>query len=58
MLGLEGIAVPLGLVLTLFSAGLCIFYGIWNWNKEADEEESSLSRQSGGMESQKMEEVL
>ena len=35
MLGLEGIAVPLGFILTIFSTLLCIAYGIINWNKGA-----------------------
>lgn len=33
MLGLEGIAVPLGFILTVLSAILCIVYGLMNWNK-------------------------
>lgn len=33
MLGLEGIAVPLGFILTILSALLCIIYGLLNWNK-------------------------
>jgi len=33
MLGLDGIAVPLGFILTILSAVLCIVYGIMNWNK-------------------------
>jgi hypothetical protein len=33
MLGLQGWAVPLGFLLTLFSAILCVIYGILNWNK-------------------------
>lgn len=33
MLGLEGIAVPLGFVLTILSTILCIIYGLLNWNK-------------------------
>lgn len=33
MLGLEGIAVPLGFILTILSAVLCIVYGLVNWNK-------------------------
>lgn len=32
MLGLDGIAVPLGFILTIFSTLLCIVYGIRNWN--------------------------
>ncbi len=33
MLGLEGVAVPLGFILTILSTLLCVFYGIKNWNK-------------------------
>ncbi len=33
MLGLQGWAVPLGFLLTLLSAVLCVIYGIMNWNK-------------------------
>ncbi len=33
MLGLEGVAVPLGFILTILSTLLCIIYGILNWNK-------------------------
>lgn len=32
MLGLEGIAVPLGVILTILSTLLCIIYGVLNWN--------------------------
>lgn len=41
MLGLEGIAVPAGLLLTLLSTVLCAVYGIVNWNRgEAAEAEA------------------
>lgn len=33
MLGLEGVAVPLGFILTILSTLLCIVYGFLNWNK-------------------------
>ncbi len=33
MLGLEGIAVPFGFVLTILSTLLCVIYGVKNWNK-------------------------
>ncbi|MGL1931259.1 MAG: hypothetical protein OCC45_05810 [Desulfotalea sp.] len=33
MFGLEGVAVPLGFILTILSAILCIVYGVINWNK-------------------------
>jgi len=33
MLGLKGVMVPLGMVLTLLSTILCIVYGLRNWNK-------------------------
>ncbi len=32
MLGLEGVAVPLGFILTILSTLLCIVYGIMTWN--------------------------
>jgi hypothetical protein len=33
MFGLEGVAVPLGLVLTVLSMVLCTVYGVVNWNR-------------------------
>ena len=33
MLGLSGWAVPLGFILMILSALLCVVYGILNWNK-------------------------
>ena len=33
MLGLEGVAVPLGFILTILSTILCVIYGLLNWNK-------------------------
>jgi len=33
MLGLKGVMVPLGMVLTFLSTILCIVYGLRNWNK-------------------------
>jgi hypothetical protein len=34
MLGLQGFWVPLGYILTILSAILCVVYGIVMWNKE------------------------
>ncbi len=34
MLGLKGFWVPLGYILTILSAVLCLVYGIIMWNKE------------------------
>ena len=33
MIGLEGIAVPLGIIFTLLSTLLCVVYGVVNWNR-------------------------
>jgi len=33
MFGLQGWAVPLGFLLTILSAVLCVIYGVLNWNK-------------------------
>lgn len=45
MLGLEGIAVPLGFILTILSTVLCVVYGIINWNKGyVTEEELDMER--------------
>jgi hypothetical protein len=44
MLGLEGVAVPLGLVLTLLSALGCVVYGALNWNRGHCPEEARRKR--------------
>lgn len=46
MLGLEGVAVPLGFVLTLLSALACIVYGVCNWNRGHCPEEAPRRRRS------------
>ncbi len=33
MLGLEGVAVPLGFLLSIMSTVLCAVYGFVNWNR-------------------------
>ncbi len=46
MLGLEGVAVPAGLILTLLSAGVCIVYGLINWNRgDCTAEEAAQQRE-------------
>ncbi|MCP3927068.1 MAG: hypothetical protein GY714_31300 [Desulfobacterales bacterium] len=39
MLGLSGVAVPLGFILCILSTLLCVVYGIMNWNKGYIKEE-------------------
>ncbi|WP_265822332.1 symporter small accessory protein [Geovibrio ferrireducens] len=59
MLGLSGWAVPLGFILMLLSAVLCIIYGIINWNKGyimTDEE--FIQEQAWAEEERKVEETL
>lgn len=58
MLGLEGIAVPLGFILTIFSALLCIAYGVINWNKGALSEEEIAQEQAWTAEKENLEEKL
>lgn len=45
MLGLDGFAVPLGFVLTILSAVLCVVYGFVNWNKGYVTEEEMQKEQ-------------
>ena len=58
MLGLEGIAVPLGFILTVFSTLLCIAYGVINWNRGALSEEEITQEQAWNAEKEKLEERL
>ncbi len=58
MLGFEGVAVPLGLILTLLSAALCIGYGLKNWNKGYITEEEIEQEKIWKQEAANVEEVL
>ena len=58
MLGLEGIAVPLGFILTLASTLLCVIYGIRNWNKGYITEEELIQEEIWKQEEEKLEETL
>lgn len=58
MLGLDGFAVPLGFLLTLLSALLCIIYGIINWNKGSITEQELLQEEIWQEERRKVEETL
>ena len=58
MLGLEGIAVPLGFILTIFSTLLCIAYGVINWNRGALSEEEITQEQDWTVEKEKFEEKI
>jgi hypothetical protein len=58
MLGLEGVAVPAGLLLTLLSAGLCILYGIRNWNRGELTPEEALRQHDWEKVEQQVEENL
>lgn len=58
MLGLEGIMVPLGMILTLLSTLLCIIYGIRNWNKGYVTEQELVQEKKWQQEESKVEENL
>jgi hypothetical protein len=58
MLGLEGILVPLGLILTLLSTALCIVYGLLNWNKGHMTDEEFSQEQHWSKEEQHVEDQL
>ena len=58
MLGLDGVAVPLGLVLTLLSTLICIIYGVINWNRGYVTEEELQQEQSWKAEDAKVKENL
>lgn len=58
MLGLEGIMVPLGMILTLLSTLLCIIYGIRNWNKGYITEQELAQEKKWQQEETKVEENL
>ncbi len=58
MLGLEGIGVPMGFVLTIMSTILCIVYGVKNWNKGYITEEELIQEKKWKEEEKKVEETL
>lgn len=58
MLGLEGIAVPLGFILTVLSAVLCVVYGLLNWNKGYITKEELVQEEEWKQEEEKVEETL
>ena len=58
MLGLDGIAVPLGFILTILSTVLCIIYGIRNWNRGYITEEELQQEQVWKAEDAKVKEHL
>ena len=58
MLGLEGVAVPLGFILTILSTILCVVYGIRNWNKGYITETEIAKEKTWKKEAEKMEETL
>ena len=58
MLGLDGIAVPLGFILTILSTVLCIIYGIRNWNRGYITEEEFKQEQVWKAEDEKVKEHL
>ncbi|WP_167331677.1 symporter small accessory protein [Desulfogranum mediterraneum] len=58
MLGLEGVAVPLGMVLTVLSTVLCIIYGLLNWNRGYITEEELEQEQLWKEEESKVKENL
>lgn len=58
MLGLSGIGVPLGFILCLISAVLCVAYGAMNWNKGYIKDEEIELENVWGTEEKKIEEIL
>lgn len=58
MLGFEGVAVPLGFILTIASTCLCIIYGIKNWNTGFITEEEMAAEKEWQKEEQKVEDSL
>ena len=58
MLGLEGVAVPLGFIFTILSTLLCVIYGIKNWNKGYVTEEEMQQELVWKAEESKVEENL
>jgi len=58
MLGLSGWAVPLGFILTILSAILCVVYGIINWNKGYITEEELEQEKQWVIEEDKVKETL
>lgn len=58
MLGLEGTAVPLGIILTLLSTLLCVIYGAINWNRGHVTEEELAQETLWTKEEEKVQENL
>lgn len=58
MLGLDGFAVPLGLILAVLSTLLCIVYGVLNWNRGYVTEEELQQEKSWKAEDAKVKETL
>jgi hypothetical protein len=58
MLGLEGVAVPAGFILSLLSAGGCVLYGLINWNRGELTPEEALQQQGWEQAEQQVEENL
>jgi Na+-transporting methylmalonyl-CoA/oxaloacetate decarboxylase gamma subunit len=58
MLGLDGIAVPLGFILTVLSTLLCVIYGLINWNKGYITEEEMQKEQVWKEEDAKVKDSL
>ena len=58
MFGLEGIGVPMGLILSVLSTCLCIVYGIINWNTGYITEEELAAEKKWKEEEKKVEEAL
>lgn len=58
MLGLSGWAVPLGFILTILSAVLCVVYGFMNWNKGYITDEEFEQEKEWVKEEDKFKETL
>jgi hypothetical protein len=58
MLGLEGVAVPAGFILSLLSAMVCVLYGIRNWSRGALTPEEAQQQQDWEETEQRVEENL
>jgi hypothetical protein len=58
MLGLDGVMVPLGIILTVASTVLCIIYGLKNWNKGYITEEEIQLEDKWTEEETKVKETL
>ena len=56
MFGLKGVAVHLGLILSLLSTLLCIIYGVFNWNKGMITDEELKQEEMWNEEDEKVKE--